>query len=70
MSECKACGEEMRWAKTAAGKSIPLDPDPTSAGNIVLEDGVAVVLPDPAKYDGEKYTSHFATCPDAKKFRR
>ena len=70
MSACRSCGEVIRWAKTAQGKNIPINPEPSSAGNIVFEGQVASVLPDPSKYEGEKYVSHFVTCPDAGKWRK
>lgn len=72
MSACRSCGEPIRWAKTSAGKNIPVDIEPTSEGNIVFEDGVAVVLPalQAKTYDGEKFISHFVTCEDADKWRR
>lgn len=71
-ADCRSCGAPMRWVETSAGRRMPLDPDPSSAGNVVIEaDGKARVLPpvEAARYTGEKFTSHFATCPDAARFR-
>lgn len=39
MSTCRACGAGIRWARTTAGKAIPLDAEPTDAGNVILEYG-------------------------------
>jgi hypothetical protein len=60
-------------AKTA--KRIPLDAAPRAEGTLVVldadENGVWVVGParkdDPPEF---RYVSHFATCPDAAKWRR
>lgn len=89
MSTCKGprCGAEIFWATTRryvteaghhrGGKSVPLDPEPSSAGNIVLEPGdgdrqVAVVLANDEAdhYIGDKYMPHWKTCPDSNSFRK
>jgi hypothetical protein len=74
----------MTWAKvgTADGRSIPLDPDPTTKGNIVLTgvslpDGTPIVRMlsaaqkdrEPGMFE-ERFVSHFATCPESKEWRR
>lgn len=66
------CGEEIRWVKNAKTLRMePVDAEPASAGNIVIEGGLAVHLSaERAKaYEGEKYISHFATCANAEAFR-
>lgn len=70
MTDCRSCGEPIRFAKTKAGKLIPIDVLPDSSGNIVFEGDVAIILPDPEKYEGEKFVSHFVTCPDAERWRK
>jgi chorismate-pyruvate lyase len=50
------CNARIVYLKTAAGKSIPVDAD--------------TVAPDDEMYDSSKHTSHFATCVDAKDFRK
>lgn len=72
---CKACGAPIVWAKTAAtGKAIPLDTEPTPDGNIFLKDGKAHYLTkngvEQTLADFDRYKSHFATCPQAARFRR
>lgn len=67
---CKSCGAAIRWAKTANQRLMPLDPDPSTAGNVRLnEDGSCTVLGGDAlqTHRGEVplHTSHFATCPGA-----
>jgi len=75
MTDCKSCGAPIRWAKTIKGRPIPLDPDPSPRGNIVLSDeGTALVYNSPGaiapRYtDDPHYLSHFATCPNAESHR-
>ena len=75
MSACRSCGAPIKWARTPKGRRIPLDPDPVPDGNIVLRGGVAHVDGPAAGgfFDdgaGERYVSHFATCPNARSHRR
>lgn len=72
MSVCRSCGADVIWAKTPAGKSIPLDPGARRyGGNIDLVEGVALVIPkDERAGAGMLYVSHFATCVNAAKHRR
>jgi hypothetical protein len=68
---CKACGAEILWLEHfRTGKRAPIDAVPMRGGNVVAspEDGkyrLATVGDDPA----ELHFNHFATCPDAQKFR-
>lgn len=65
MSVCRACGAEIRWAKTPRGKSIPLDYEPTTNGNVTLADGVATVHGKNDDLTGaQRWTPHHATCPN------
>lgn len=71
MAHCNSCGAELLWVRTEAGKATPLDAQPTDNGNIAVVDGVAHVCYDLLDDDaGLRYTSHFATCPDAKEHRK
>ncbi len=75
MATCRSCGAEIVWGKTKAGKSMPIDPGPVASGNILLtENGTCYVHPSPeirrVFSEVPMRTSHFATCPDAGKFRR
>lgn len=74
---CSKCGARMMFVKTAAGKTMPVDADPVVDGNVVIENGVASVLPAAelrdmrtAAYLLPRYKSHFATCPSANSFRK
>lgn len=80
MNTCRSCGARITWLKTAAGKSIPVDEDPAPDGNIVVDEGIARVLgrEEMAQvkrtanelYFEPRYRSHFATCPQAREWRR
>lgn len=72
MSRCRSCDAPIRWARTEAGKSMPLDPNPVPDGNVVLldDDRVHVLHADESADGAPTYVSHFATCPKAKDHRR
>lgn len=82
--KCKGCGARIIWVKTKNGTFLPCNPeaveiDPAGAKTmcIVTDDGDvqwgspvnrdSLFLPDKTIMGR---LSHFATCPDAKKFRR
>jgi hypothetical protein len=73
MDLCRSCRAEIFWAYTTTGKKMPLDCQTYVDGNLYLDDeGIAVTLakgaaPPPGK---PLYKSHFATCPDAKRYRK
>jgi hypothetical protein len=70
---CKSCGAPIRWAKTVSGKSMPVDVEPAANGNVVFLDDKTVIVSGPrARIEGDerRYTSHFATCPQASQHRR
>lgn len=72
---CTSCGAPIIWAETSAGNRMPVDAVPTPRGMIKL-----YPAPDPGKAmiaiivkagpEGERYTSHFATCAEAARHRR
>ena len=79
MSEfCSSCKAPIRWAVTAGGHPMPIDPDPVTDGNLRLESEHAdegmprvVVVPPSQRVDGEwLYVAHFRTCPYADQHRR
>lgn len=82
LPKCRSCGAPILWAKTAAGKPIPLNPDPVNTGNIVIRMGpqeggwVAHYETKAAREERMRdrpaesaYTSHFSNCPQAKGWR-
>jgi hypothetical protein len=67
------------WTLTEHGKRIPLDEQPYDGdqpnGQFVLRHGnltqpYAVAVPPDVFIDEPHYRSHFATCPDADRWRR
>jgi hypothetical protein len=71
---CRTCGARVLWVVTERGNKMPLDADPDPAGRFVLADGdppLAVYVGEgSAARPGEgRYQSHFASCPDSKKWR-
>ena len=79
MNACRSCGAPILWARTEAGKSIPLDSEPHPGGTIRIDDAnppLAIVVtiyaatPDELFGGAPLYRSHFATCPDADRHRK
>lgn len=77
MSQCRSCDAPIIWAKSPAGKAMPIDAEPVPDGNVLLvANGSAtpnaiVVEADHQWAEGaRRYKSHFATCPNAASHRR
>jgi hypothetical protein len=82
MIACKSCGAEIVWCVTEQGKRMPIDAKPSDQGNVCMfecpetgTDMCRVISRDElatwsADEDGQMYTSHFATCPNAKRHRK
>lgn len=71
---CKHCNRMVAWCRSENGNPIPLDPDPTDTGNIVVayQDGKLVghvLHKGETPGDGVVYISHFATCPVINRLR-
>lgn len=72
---CKSCSAPIVWAITTAGNRAPFVVD--AKGHWVMENGNAIqVGPKPAQLqlgekpdDRQRYTSHFADCPNAGEWR-
>ena len=58
---CKACGTPIVFVKTPSGKTQVLD-ETTKEKRVAVIDDVAHMV--------DTYLSHYATCPNAKEFRR
>ncbi len=74
---CRTCGQPIQWAQTVTGKTMPVDVLPCTDGNVILshpddprEPMRAFVLKRNEFTTLDRYTSHFATCPDAGSHRR
>jgi hypothetical protein len=76
MTACRSCGAPVLWAVTAEGKRMPVDAEPTPAGNLVVDQTaqpwtVRVVPPDDLLAgDPPRYLPHWATCPHANEHRK
>lgn len=68
LGTCRSCGAPVEWAELTSGKRMPFNPPivavRTQSG--LLEGDSRVV----EHVDTTITTSHFATCPDAKDWRR
>lgn len=66
---CRTCGAPIIWARSArTGRPMPLDARPTTAGTFVIVQG-SIAMYSPGT-PGDRYRSHFASCPDADKHRK
>ena len=83
VSPCSKCEAPMIWCVSTNGKKMPLDADPDEDGTFLLVESpdngdlLAVFHKRALEYMSQReleealrYTSHFATCPDADRFRR
>ena len=80
MATCKACGAKIIWIGMLGGKSMPCDPEPMTywekakaKDKVVTQNGMVlscVFEGDIQKATGIGYIPHWATCPNADKFRR
>lgn len=79
---CRSCDAPIVWARTLGGRTMPVDAEPSPAGNIELNVRQGFVraavhtsqdlasLFDEANTPAVMHTSHFATCPDADEWRK
>lgn len=77
---CSGCGEQVIWIRTKAGKNMPCNTtlvdyrrEAGGKDKIVLPSGEVVsgtIVSSSDSSDGHGYISHFATCKNAKNFRR
>jgi len=69
VSRCRSCKAEIVWTFTAKGKQMPLDHPPTK-GFLLSWDIAGDTGRPPDAVVRDVYTSHYATCPDAAKWRK
>jgi len=75
IDKCLQCGARIIWVfATATGRRMPMDAATDPKGTWIIEtcgpDYYArCVGKDFTKYAGIRHKSHFATCPDANRFR-
>lgn len=69
-SLCAGCQQPIWWRYTGAGKLMPLDAQPSPKGTYVIEDSQRCRPLQPMFDAGlPTYTPHWATCPDAERFK-
>jgi hypothetical protein len=68
-TRCKSCSAEVLWCRTESGKSMPVDAAPTERGNLIV-DGAACRVATLFDPPSERYTSHFASCPQSAEHRK
>lgn len=75
-AKCKSCGAPIYWVTTAAEKAMPVDVAPDPSGGFVLSlrpstgQLRAEVFGNETHRARKRYTSHFATCPNAAAHRK
>lgn len=73
---CRACGYRVRWIRTKNGKNMPCNPEAVrftpGGGPETFVTGDGKVERGRRAKDGSTvgYISHFATCPQADRFRK
>lgn len=80
ITKCRACERPIGFIKTKAGKTVPVDaesvnflPDPTGKELFVLVDGSTqrgTRVEEESNSSQIGFISHFATCPEADRFRK
>jgi hypothetical protein len=70
MTTCQSCGAPITWGITREGKRIPIDEMPSAKGNLLKMECENVRVASVVDPPGERWVSHFATCPQAKTWRR
>ena len=78
---CRSCGAAIVWIKTPGGKSMPCNAAPvyyiakpkSGKQRIVTPNGEVIACEyteDPSKATGTGFVPHWATCPEAGKFKK
>lgn len=77
MSQCRSCGAKIDWIETKSGSMMPVDPeyveyDEAEAGTVLVTDGgnIYTVKDEQNLPNVRGRISHFASCPDSKKWRK
>jgi hypothetical protein len=72
MSACRSCGAALIWAKTTAGRIIPVDAEPVTdgKGNILLDGSGKVRMAIVGRVGSGTHRAHFVSCPNANQHRK
>lgn len=71
--DCKKCGQKIRFIRTLAGSWMPVNEEEVSGADIAGETIVThggEVLRGLAAKEAVGFVPHWATCPNAKEFRK
>ncbi len=66
---CKSCGAPIFWARTEAGRAMPVDAEPVADGRVILSDRHGTVIARVLRRDEEPPPGailrrpHHSTCP-------
>lgn len=69
-ARCTSCTALIFWVRTESNARMPIDYDPVPDGRVVVVAGVARFLRKGETTTAARFTSHFATCPNAARHRR
>lgn len=76
MSECRSCHAPILWGTTRNGVNMPLDAEPSAAGNAILHDNRIIDVLGPLEImlhnrdEQPLRLPHHVTCPDGDTWRR
>ena len=70
---CRSCDARIIWARTTGDKAMPVNAEPSNDGNVeLIRQGhrvIATVVTAATLFGPALRTSHFATCPEADRWR-
>lgn len=66
---CRSCDAPIKWVRTRAGKDMPVDATPTKL-MVSVRVPVALGTLQETFEVRDCYMPHFATCPDAERWRK
>jgi hypothetical protein len=72
-AHCRSCGAPIIWTETVNGCRMPFneDPKPFPIGRFAIDESCDPPLATYAPNNtGERFESHFATCPNRERHRR
>jgi hypothetical protein len=75
-SNCRSCKAPILWVRSEHGNLLPVDEAPNPKGTIIIKNGVGFTLSKRNLFelvvseDEPRYISHFATCPEAPRWRK
>ena len=76
VGRCTSCGQSILWRRTDNGQRIPINPEPSERGNVILSGPVRAYVLTKAEIEKARqagavlFLVHFATCPNAREHRR